>query len=77
MATIKHEYTKKELKKLTPEFEIQIGPDLHLLRAVDPKEVAKANARIQKGIDSSYSKSAEILKKAKASRRLGTIILNC
>ncbi len=77
MALIKHAYNEKELRDLGPEIKIQIGSDLHILRPVKPEIVAEANARIQKRIDLSYSKPTEILKRANANRRAGTIILNC
>jgi hypothetical protein len=74
MAYIKHNYTKKQLKDLGGLFKLRIGCDTHLFRALKSEIVTKAIKRIQKRIDLSYNKPAEILKRANANRRV--IILN-
>ncbi|MEK7228278.1 MAG: hypothetical protein AAB681_02905 [Patescibacteria group bacterium] len=72
---IKHTYTKKELKDLGPPFRQQIGSDIHILRAIKPEIAEEFFERVQKRIDLSYNKPAEILKRVNANRRV--IILNC
>jgi hypothetical protein len=60
MALIKHEYSKEQLKDLGPPFRQQIGFDIHILRAIKPDIVAKANARIQKRVQPIFAQIKRI-----------------
>jgi hypothetical protein len=66
------------MKKNTGEIiTLQIGSETVQMETVDPVEVAKANARIQKKINPKKLRQKELLRRAKANSTASKIILNC